>query len=923
VFVFPEHFKKDDKAVASYAFPFYFIGTTLLFIGMFFCAFIMERSSKEFYLKPEKPSKLYWLQPGNQDVGDQVFHAFLAVKEGPQSSMTKKLRYIKSIRDRRFDRKYVELYSTLASTILGFIFQFVGLRGLHASVILTQLGSTFLMAIIRTCLRTKRMAPGENKIRDDRNLMSHKQQELDCFAFYLNNTESFNLVSLPDRPATMFSPRFVPHVRAPLARQLIRTRAQLAHLTSNRSFNVGWDEMPVRQLAHNLAKTIESTMDLMSSWGVDLGKAFEFRLGFECKDASSDSVTQAPGTYSVGLIRCGDALRWKLDASQLEAILGLWTWSLYKSEDEWRTSTLFRLIGLSGEEASREETYLYFHKWIFRQTEARLIPSELVDDSRRLFGFEPKGVFSQGKLLVVRTENEAGTMAAQDIFIQFFREVCTNVKDLGGEVDVISAIQESFLCSSTRIDELVSCFETHSLGSREDALLCIVPVLRNRNLLPDLAADSPKVRARREQFINQGRWTDAFAILRWICQRSEGSSFQRSIYELGYLCRRALLNHKESIRKEGLAQLCKLLNSEIREDFLQAQNVSLSSDWTALQDRTEWWSSFSSQLGWTAWSISIKVPGMDFMRPALTSVSALQSLPGLVGTSQTPEATQTAVRAMQEWLAMRDLEFQRSGEEDDDQLCFEWAVENKYHTLLYFLLLRWVELSDRSPSFAQIAYFLAAKTRSSLAIQILLRQGADIDSFDPENCSALFNQAAIGNAEGTRMLLDNGADPNGSDKAPHARPLIAAVYGGHAIVAATLLQYGANVNTMDRQGMTALWWAMASDYVDIVEMLLLNGAGTESVGADGLTPLLWASTPESLPILERLIHHGANINARNDRGRTAMMLAASENFSASVLRLLRNNKADKDLKDDSGLTAQDLAERMNCLEAISILKWEV
>jgi hypothetical protein len=123
VFVYPQHFKKDDKAVASYAFPLYLVGTTLLFLGMFFCAFIMERSSKEFYLKAEKPSKIYWLQPGNQNVGDQVFNAFLAVNEGPESSMTKKLRYIKSIRDRRFDRKYLEIYSTVASTVLGFIFQ--------------------------------------------------------------------------------------------------------------------------------------------------------------------------------------------------------------------------------------------------------------------------------------------------------------------------------------------------------------------------------------------------------------------------------------------------------------------------------------------------------------------------------------------------------------------------------------------------------------------------------------------------------------------------------------------------------------------------------------------------------------------------------------------------------------------------------
>ncbi|KAJ5520161.1 hypothetical protein N7463_000614 [Penicillium fimorum] len=769
------------------------------------------------------------------------------------------------------------------------------------------------------------MKPDENKIKDDRELMAHKQKELDCFAFYLEKVEYFSMVSLPDRSATIPSPRFMPHIEAPLARQLIQTRTQLSNLTSNsnKNFNAAWDEMPIRQIAHNLARTIESTMDLISGWGVELGKTFEFRLGFECRSASPGSVTHSPGTYSIGLMRCGDALRWKMEASEMEAILGLWTWSLHNSGDDYRFSNLFRLVGLSEEEASKEETYLYFHKWIFRQTEARLVPSDRVDDSRRLFGFEPKGSLPLGDLLAVRTENEVETMAAQDIFIKFLKEVCLNVKELGGEVDVVSGIQNSFLGSCTRIDELVSCFESHSLGSREDALLCIVPVLKNQKLLPDLAADCIKVRARREKLISQGKWQNAFALLRWLCQRSEGSQFHRSVYELGCLCRRALLNNNETIRKDGFAQLCKLLNSDIREEFLQARNISLHSDWTMSQDRIEWWRSFSSQLGWTAWSISTKVPGMSVMQPALKSLNARESLPSLLSTSQDPETTQTSIRAMQDWLTLRDLEnteFRRLREDEDDRLCFEWAVENKYHGLLYSLLLKWVELSDRIPAIITVGYSLAATKHSQLAMQILLRQGTNIDSGDVEGCPALFNQAAVGNVEGIVMLLDNGADPNGSNEAPHARPLIAAVYGGHVMAAASLLQYGANPNMMDQHGMTALWWAMASDHFDIVELLLSSGAGTEAVGSDGSTALIWASTDKSLAILELLIKNGANINAQDTTGETALMRAVSREFSVPVLRLLLDNGADVHMKDHRGLTALDMAKEANFDDAIAILK---
>jgi ankyrin repeat protein len=921
VLIYPEHFKKDDKAVAPYAFPFYLIGTTLLFIGMLFCAFIMKRSSKEYYFRPEKPSKIYWVQPGNQNVGDQVFSAFLAVKEGPESSMTTKLEYIKSIRDRSSDRKYLEIYSTLASTLLGFIFQFIGLRGLHASVILAQLGSTFLMAVIRTCLRTERMTPDENKMKDERKLTSHKQQELDCFAFYLEKVESFNLVSLPDQPANMPSPRFMPHAETPFAKQLIFTRAQLARLTSNsnQDFNSSWDEMPIRQMANNLTKTIEKTMDLVSSWGVNLGKNFEFRLRFECRSSASGSLTESPGSYSIGLIRCGDALRWKMDPDELEAILGLWTWSLHKSDEEWQTSTLCRLVGLSESEASRDETYLYFQKWIFRQTEARLVPSDTYDHSRRLFGFGPEHNSSQGDLLAVRTDNRLEAMTAQDIFIQFLKELFLNVKELGGRVDVIPGLQDSLMASSSRIDELVSCFEFCSLGSREDALLCIVPVLRNRNLLPDLAADSPKVRDRREQFIKQGKWQQAFGLLRWLCQRSEGSAFERSVYELGSLCRRALLDNNKAIRQEGLQEICKILKSDIREEFLQLQKVSLPSDWTISHARIEWWRSFSSQLGWLAWSISTTVPGMSVIQPALRSLNAPETLPGSTGTGQDLVATQVGIRALREWLTMRNLEFKRSGEEDDDEYCFEWTVKNRYDGLLYFLLLRWVDLKETFPALIQMGYVLAAKYDSNLAFEILRQQGTDIDAFDVERRSALYNQVAMGDFLASRLLLQNGADPNGSDKGSHARPLVGAAQAGHVSIAELLLQYGANPNMMDNNGTSALWWAMASDHLDIVKLLLSSGAGTEETGYDGLTPLIWAASVQNLQMLEALIEGEANIDARDSDGQTALMQVAFRHDSSAVIRLLLEKGANVNLKDDKGLTALDVAKNRASEAAIAIL----
>jgi hypothetical protein len=336
VFVFPNDFKKDNKVVPSYAFPFFIIGTTFLFIGMFASAIIIERSSKEYFIKPKKPSKMYWLQPGNQHVGDQVFDAFLAVKEGIDSTMTTEIRYVKSVRERRYDGKNVILYLTVLSTMFGFVIQFIGLRALHASVILASLGATLLMSVLRTCLRTERMSPEENKIRGDRYTTSLKKQELDCFAFHLEDVESFDLVCSPGNTSpNNSSPQLPVESGEQRIQRLIETRKQLAKITSrsDADSSVAWYDMPIRIVAKSLAGTIEATMDVLSSWEFDFGQSFEFLLSFECQPASSKLSSPLRGTHSTRLEKFGNPLRWHVDAHELESILGLWTWSLYKSDE--------------------------------------------------------------------------------------------------------------------------------------------------------------------------------------------------------------------------------------------------------------------------------------------------------------------------------------------------------------------------------------------------------------------------------------------------------------------------------------------------------------------------------------------------------------------------------------------------------------
>lgn len=922
VFIFPESFEKDDKPVPSYAFPFYIIGTIFLFIGMLVSAIVIERSSEEYYFKPKKPSKIFWLQPGKQNVGDQVFNAFMAVKEGSKSTMTTKMEYIKSVRVRRYDGRHVEIYMTLLSTLLGFIFQFVGLRGLHASVVLAQLGSTFVMSILRTCLRTERMSQDENKMRDERELTSHKKQELDCFAFHLKDIETFEVLApSPPQTSSTESSSEDHQPQASLVSQLLQTRARLAELTTSPSHGlmVGWDNMPIRMVAQNLGLVIESTMDLMSSWGVDFGKSFELQLNIECQPSPAECNSSIRGGYSIFARRCGDALKWSINKCELEAVLGLWVWSLYKSDEGWN-QPLSRMVGLTREEAGKEETYLLFHKWIFRQTEARLVSSNMIDSSRHLFGFDSDKYSQHDQMLTMRTENKIETMAAQDLYINFLRNAFAHCYELGGETSIYPGLQSSFQVQNSRIDEMIHYFESYGLGSREDALLCMIPVLRERNLLPEFSADCRSVKRQVEDLIRQNDWKGAFDFVRWICHRTHGLEFERSAYELGYLCRRALLDTPKAAQEEGHKNVCRMLDSDPKTDFFEAQRLTPPAEWSRSPDYQRWWAMLGRQVGWVALQISINVRGMKDIQLDLKMRGVKETLPIQPEMVQSAEAAEKGTRAIQDWLTLNHFDFEGEHSGDEDLMGYKWARTAGYQGLLYFTLVRWVELGAQCPSLIQHAFTVAAKNNCDWGIKVLLRHDMDIDTPNNRDTSALMEVIVLGDLDAARTLLDNGANPDGDEQFPDSRPLFLAAHQGATDLVRLLLDYNADLETEDRMGLTALHWASREDRLETVQFLLSRGAEIDKSGLDEATPLYSAVSRGALQMTQLLLEGNADINARDGNfGQTALILAAKYSH-VDILRVLLARGAEVYLRDYEGISALDWAKRNHRDDIVAILE---
>jgi ankyrin repeat protein len=200
---------------------------------------------------------------------------------------------------------------------------------------------------------------------------------------------------------------------------------------------------------------------------------------------------------------------------------------------------------------------------------------------------------------------------------------------------------------------------------------------------------------------------------------------------------------------------------------------------------------------------------------------------------------------------------------------------------------------------------LAAERSDLIAMEILLRRGADVNSKTFNGITALMYASENVDAEAVQMLLEYGADPAiKPSNAPNA--LITASKRGSYEISAMLLEYGAFVNDTDEKGLTALMYSAAYNFSDLTEMYLDWGADPSIKDGFGSDALIIASYYGSYESAKVLLEHGCDINTTDLFGFTPLIIACQQGFY-DLVWLFLDKGADMSVKNKAGIDAITMA----------------
>lgn len=189
--------------------------------------------------------------------------------------------------------------------------------------------------------------------------------------------------------------------------------------------------------------------------------------------------------------------------------------------------------------------------------------------------------------------------------------------------------------------------------------------------------------------------------------------------------------------------------------------------------------------------------------------------------------------------------------------------------------------------------------------EILIQAGANIDTVDHQNRSALYIACMQGNLSFIKCLLKYGASSNSKARSSESLLHIAGKYN-HPDVIKYLVAEGADIDATTSRRITPLMTACIAGSADAVEQILKAGANIGVASRQDLTPMHLACEHDNVAIIQHLIKAGADLNAEDREGKTPLVVACQRGNIKQVEFLLQLHADTRGLLNACDSTNQEM-----------------
>jgi ankyrin repeat protein len=246
-----------------------------------------------------------------------------------------------------------------------------------------------------------------------------------------------------------------------------------------------------------------------------------------------------------------------------------------------------------------------------------------------------------------------------------------------------------------------------------------------------------------------------------------------------------------------------------------------------------------------------------------------------------------------------------------------WAARGTNNEVLSYLAEKGAELNALDNNGTAPLHSLASRGNADGA-RILLAKGADINIKAPNQSTALHFAALSRRVDMIRLLVEGKADLESRDQQGRT-PLVAAAreMAGPGVIR-TLLDLGANIESVDKSGATALGLAAWRGSADVVSLLLDRKASFPVNTRDGRELLGFAVSTGLADLFSRMVEKGADLN-QEAGNRGTLLHAAAEGGVIPILEILLGKGLNINGADAYGWTPLHFAADMGRTAAVELL----